>query len=325
MAMFSIIVPVYNVAAYLRSCLASLVDQTESSWEAICVDDGSTDGSAEILDEFAARDSRIRVIHQSNSGVSAARNAALDIASGDWIGFLDGDDTYHPQLLQVVSEAIAENEPLDAVGYGAVYVDENGEIVGRLGKGVPLSRGIKLCSEVLGDGRGPYSRFVWSVWDKFFRRERIVELNLRFEIGMKLSEDSLFAQLYLAQSNRIALLPDFDGYRYLMRVGSATHSATKITEDHFRRERVLYSLYRRIGGAGLLNRLRSDLAGAPRLGRFDGAGARQKAVELLLRSEDFNGWILSFLILHGTIKSRIFALAYKVSPRPLRRKLLSYV
>ena len=89
---FSIIIPVYNVAPYLRECLDSVLAQTFTDWEAICVDDGSTDSSGVILDEYAVRDSRFRVIHQSNSGVSAARNAALDVAKGKWFLFLDGDD-----------------------------------------------------------------------------------------------------------------------------------------------------------------------------------------------------------------------------------------
>lgn len=78
---FSIIIPVYNVAPYLRECLDSVLAQicTDWEWEAICVDDGSTDGSGAILDEYAARDGRFKVIHQTNAGVSAARNAALNV------------------------------------------------------------------------------------------------------------------------------------------------------------------------------------------------------------------------------------------------------
>ena len=92
MPFFSIIIPAYNVAPYLRECLNSVLAQTFTDWEAICVDDGSTDGSGTILDEYAAKDSRFRVFHQSNAGVSAARNKALDEAHGEWFLFLDGDD-----------------------------------------------------------------------------------------------------------------------------------------------------------------------------------------------------------------------------------------
>ena len=79
---FSIIIPVYNVAQYLRECLDSVLAQTFTDWEAICVDDGSTDGSGAILDEYAAKDWRFRVIHQDNAGVGFARNVALNVARG---------------------------------------------------------------------------------------------------------------------------------------------------------------------------------------------------------------------------------------------------
>ena len=105
---FSIIIPVYNVAPYLRECLDSVLAQTFPDWEAICVDDGSSDGSGAILDEYAAKDVRFRVIHQHNRGVGAARNAGLDAAKGGWVLFLDGDDLWHQELLGVVSRMIAK-------------------------------------------------------------------------------------------------------------------------------------------------------------------------------------------------------------------------
>lgn len=89
---FSIIIPVYNVAPYLRECLDSVLAQTFTDWEAICVDDGSTDGSGAILDEYATRDARFRVIHQKNAGVSVARNKGMSLARGEWLWFVDGDD-----------------------------------------------------------------------------------------------------------------------------------------------------------------------------------------------------------------------------------------
>lgn len=97
---FSIIIPVYNVAPYLRECLDSVLAQTYTDWEAICVDDGSTDGSGTILDEYAAKDQRFKVIHQTNAGVSAARNVALDVVCGEWFLFLDGDDCFRDDALK---------------------------------------------------------------------------------------------------------------------------------------------------------------------------------------------------------------------------------
>ena len=92
----SIIVPVYNVAPFLSRCLDSLVGQTYENLEIICVDDGSTDGSAAILDACAAKDSRIKVIHQENAGVSVARNRGLDAATGEFVTFVDADDWLEP-------------------------------------------------------------------------------------------------------------------------------------------------------------------------------------------------------------------------------------
>ena len=88
----SIIVPVYKVEKYLCRCLDSIVAQTFTDWECILIDDGSPDNSGKICDEYAEKDGRFRVIHQENAGVSAARNAGLDAARGEWIGFVDSDD-----------------------------------------------------------------------------------------------------------------------------------------------------------------------------------------------------------------------------------------
>lgn len=96
----SVIVPVYNVAAFLPKCAESILGQTHRDLELLLVDDGSTDGSSEICDAIAAGDSRVRVLHRNNAGVSAARNAGIDTASGDWICFADGDDWVHPEYVE---------------------------------------------------------------------------------------------------------------------------------------------------------------------------------------------------------------------------------
>ena len=90
--MVSIIVPVYNIEKYIDECIQSVLNQTYTAWELILVDDGSTDNSGNICDEYAKTDTRIKVLHQKNQGVSAARNIALDKAEGDYIMFLDADD-----------------------------------------------------------------------------------------------------------------------------------------------------------------------------------------------------------------------------------------
>lgn len=110
---FSIIVPVYNVAPYLRECLDSVLAQTCADWECICVDDGSTDGSGMILDEYAKRDERFRVVHLRNAGVSAARNQGLESAAGAWVVFLDGDDVLAPRYLEIRKHWISNNPEVE--------------------------------------------------------------------------------------------------------------------------------------------------------------------------------------------------------------------
>ncbi len=95
----SIIIPCYNVKATIRQTVESVLRQTCSDFEIILVDDGSTDGSSVILDQLALQDERIKLVHKFNGGVSSARNIGLSIASGDYVLFLDGDDTIYPTLL----------------------------------------------------------------------------------------------------------------------------------------------------------------------------------------------------------------------------------
>lgn len=112
----SIIIPVYRAEKYIRTCLQSVLNQTYTNWEAICVDDGSPDNSPKILDEYAQKDGRIRVLHQENGGVCAARNRALDAMQGDFFTFLDSDDFLHPQTLEICVFQ-AERDNADAVFY----------------------------------------------------------------------------------------------------------------------------------------------------------------------------------------------------------------
>lgn len=99
--MVSVIIPVYNTEKYLRQCLDSVLAQTYSDWEAILVDDGSTDTSGTICDEYADADTRVKVLHTANAGVSAARNTALDSACGEWLTFVDADDMLAPDALEL--------------------------------------------------------------------------------------------------------------------------------------------------------------------------------------------------------------------------------
>lgn len=109
MAEISIIVPVYKAQAYLHSCIESILSQTYQNFELILVDDGSPDSCGEICEEYAARDSRVHVIHQDNQGQAAARNHGLKIAQGAWVCFVDSDDLIHPQMIEMLQRAVKES------------------------------------------------------------------------------------------------------------------------------------------------------------------------------------------------------------------------
>ena len=112
----SVIIPAFNAAAYLSRCLQSLQAQTFRDWEAIVVDDGSTDGTPALLDSFAAQDARIRAIHKENGGVSFARNSALALADGKYVLFVDSDDFLHPQAMELCLN-LAEKDASDVVAF----------------------------------------------------------------------------------------------------------------------------------------------------------------------------------------------------------------
>lgn len=109
---FSIVIPVYNVEKYLRDCLESVLHQTISDWEAICVNDGSTDRSGEILEEYADKDNRFEIVTQPNGGLSAARNAGMKLAKGEYVLFLDSDDWLELNALKVLSDSLRGEDML---------------------------------------------------------------------------------------------------------------------------------------------------------------------------------------------------------------------
>lgn len=128
---FAVIIPIYNTDKYLRECLDSLVSQTYENFVAFLIDDGSTDASGQIADQYAAKDSRLRVVHKKNGGVSSARNAALDLleedGAFDYLLCLDSDDIWVPNCLETVRRNLPENGD-EILFYGTQSFDKNGEI-----------------------------------------------------------------------------------------------------------------------------------------------------------------------------------------------------
>lgn len=209
--MVSIIVPAYNCEAHLGKCVDSIRNQTHRDLELILVDDGSTDGTAALCDTLAAQDSRIRVIHQPNGGVSAARNAGLAAATGHWIGFVDADDWIAPETYATALSAGGDMVMWDAV---TVFPDGSTEAdtIDLLPENRLLSRE-DWSPELL-------KLLAGAVWRCLYRRERIADL--RFPLGIKLSEDRLFNLAAMGRAKTLQYLKTPLYFRAIL-PGSAVH------------------------------------------------------------------------------------------------------
>ena len=207
----SIIIPVYNVERYLRCCLDSVVAQSFSKFEAILIDDGSTDESGIICDEYATNDTRFVVIHQKNGGISSARNAGLDICGGNYICFLDSDDYYESDFLQTMYDSINESD-YDFVSCAANFVDENNSLISRNHYAVDRA-------ELRGDLFDSYyhSNLVEDApWNKIYHR-RLFE-GVRFKEGIIFEDSEIIVRL-LKKARAALFIKEFK-YNYRIRKGS---------------------------------------------------------------------------------------------------------
>ena len=213
----SVIIPVYNVEPYLRKCLDSVCGQTYKNLEIIVVDDGSTDGSPAICDEYAEKDNRIICIHQENAGLSCARNAGIDAATGDWIAFVDSDDWIDTDMYETLMWT-AESTKADIVECGTKDCSTEGALRKYKGTGTIIEK--KPAQVISGIYQGDV-RF--EVWNKLWRRETIGDI--RFIKG-QVSEDVHFDRLVFAKAEKTAYVDKFM-HNYLIQRPGNTNSSFK--------------------------------------------------------------------------------------------------
>ena len=211
----SVIVPVYNVEAYLSACMESLIGQSYKNLEIILVNDGSTDSSDEICREYAGRDDRIRIITQDNQGLSAARNTGLDHATGDYVFFCDSDDSLSNDALEkLINKAADDNSDIVACGIANVWYDDCGDVV--------RSEAFTNSDPGMWSGRQAVVEMMRSnnvctvAWNKLYRM-RLFD-DLRFPVGL-LHEDEAFTYKLLYGAGLVSYLPDLL-YNYRQRSGS---------------------------------------------------------------------------------------------------------
>lgn len=218
----SIIVPVFNVRAYLEEALDSVIKQTYSNLEIIIIDDGSTDGSGEICDFYAQKDSRIQVMHQENRGLSSARNAGLDIMCGEYVAFLDPDDAYHIDYIkELLSVAFRDNADIAVCRYTTQKTEGQLSFNTKAQKETSLGTGIynrRSALHALAE-----SKIIWSVWNKLYHRR--LWTHIRFQDGQIYEDvDATFRILDLCET--ICVIDDLL-YLKRIRLGSITDTMTQ--------------------------------------------------------------------------------------------------
>lgn len=195
MAVISIVIPVYNAELFIRRCLDSVLEQSFTDWEAILVNDGSTDSSLEICNKYSIKDNRIKVISRENGGPSAARNEGIDLVKTKYITFVDSDDWIHSDYLKALIKPFTEDSTIDLVCCNYVEFSKNNP------------KGLKICHLPL-DLREKkisnleFSKYVFEgvngvLWSKAFKIELIKKNKLRLNEQVRLSEDVLLVLEYL--------------------------------------------------------------------------------------------------------------------------------
>lgn len=214
--LISVIIPVYNVENYLKKCLESIINQTYKNLEIILINDGSTDNSGKICDEYAGKDNRIKVIHKPNGGLSDARNAGLEIAKGEYIGFVDSDDYIAEDMYEFLYNLAVDND-LDVAMCASFDVYENGTVkTPKDFKTIFINKKEEIIKNLFANQAGGLAI---SVCNKLFKKKVIK--NCKFTVG-KTSEDVFFVLKWIENTDKFCRTSDVK-YYYVQHMHSITH------------------------------------------------------------------------------------------------------
>ena len=231
----SIIIPVYNLKEFIADCLTSCLNQNIDDYEIICIDDGSIDDSAAIIEEIAKKNDRVRLFRKENGGVSSARNYGIDVSRGEWLWFVDGDDFVVENCLKSIKESIRDEHEL-------VFFDSErpfNYIKSELSESLLA---VELNSENFFDLR-PKKCYGGGAWSYWLKRRVVVNNSLYFDSSMKYSEDVKFLFQYRCSCNRKGLVLDNTIYFYRNNNSSAMHNVDYT--QHFNCMEILFNTYYR--------------------------------------------------------------------------------
>lgn len=218
--LISVIVPAFNIEHYIERCLTSIANQTYSCIEIIVIDDGSTDNTASIIDSMAERDSRIKIIHKKNDGVSQARMDGIRHASGEWIGFVDGDDFIEPHMFEhLIRNALQYHADISHCGYQMVFPDGHIDYYYNTGI-VDIQNHEKALQELLSG-----ERVEPGLWNKIFRKYLFQDVLSKEMMLRKLRiNEDLLMNYWLFKAANCSIYEDVCPYHYMLRKGSAATS-----------------------------------------------------------------------------------------------------
>ena len=218
--MISVIVPIYNVEEYLPACIESILNQTYKDLEILLIDDGSTDNSGRICDKYAQCDNRCIVIHQLNSGEAEARNTGLDHANGEYISFIDGDDYIHPQMLEILYEALQKGDyDFSMTLHKRTWNNEKFKFINKVDYEKLNQNDLIYTFFDRKYKQANYpAYFFYMVWNKLYKKE-IID-NIRFQKAA--AEDCIFSiEIYLRTKSAIIVKNEL--YYWVQRKNSITH------------------------------------------------------------------------------------------------------
>ena len=222
----SVIVPAYNIASDLPRCLDSLIAQTYRNLEIIVVNDGSKDNTADVINAYAAQDGRIKAIHKENGGVTSARLRGVAEATGEWIGFVDGDDDIAPDMYaKLMENATAYGVDISHCGYQMVFPGGKIDYYYNTGRIVHQDNTKGLWDLIEGGFVEP------ALWNKLYRRKLFAGLSAWMDASIRINED-LLMNFYLFRQAKKSVFEDICPYRYILRSGSAATS--KLNEHKLR-------------------------------------------------------------------------------------------
>lgn len=252
----SVIVPVYNVEKYIRPSLKSLVNQTYRDFEIILVDDGSTDSSGTICDEFAKQDDRITVIHKKNEGTGLARNTGIDAARGDYLYFCDPDDIFDSNLIEDnIKLAKKHDADIVAFGYRRIYRNGNDEEISREPDDLPRVSGLYTREQFAQEFRTAFNG-QYLLWSKIYRRSLLEDAQVR-STDQKIGQDVLLLLDILTTPFKTIYFNQQAYYNYILHPKSVTTMyRTNRFECEFntakRKERLINSLAPHVTDSKLL-------------------------------------------------------------------------